>query len=306
MTIELRQYRHILAIDQHRNFARAAAMLGLTQPALSRSLKALETSLGAQLFDRNRSRVEPTQVGERLIEHARQLVNRALDIEQDLQQMLGLEAGLLRIGAGPYPADLSVGTAVGQLLRLYPRLVVDLSVADWTELTRHVTTGDLDLAIADLDLARRDHRLTVEALPQHPLRFFCRPGHPLVGSTALTMQELRRFPLVGTALPSRFAALAGRDDIGIRSNLATGVTAPEIRVSTFRLALRIVLESDAIGGAVRSQIEDLLTVEQLVTLPVDLPWFKTGYGIIRPANRSLSPAAVAFVKILRDIEARIS
>ena len=306
MKIDLRQCRHVLALDQHRNFARAAQMLGLTQPALSRSLKALEKSLGAQLFDRNRTRVEPTQVGERLIEHARRLVNQALDVEQDLQQMLGLEAGLLRIGAGPYPADLSVGTAVGQLLRRYPRLVVDLSVADWTELTRRVTTGDLDLAIADLDLARRDHRLAVEALPQHALSFFCRPDHLLAGSTTLTMQELRRFPLVGTALPSRFAALAGRDDIGIRSNLAAGVTAPEIRVSTFRLALRIVLESDAIGGAARSQIEDLLTGGQLVTLPIDLPWFKTNYGVIRLANRTLSPAAVAFVTILRDIEARIS
>jgi len=103
MKLDLRQLRHVLALDRHRNFGRAAEAIGLTQPALSRSLQALEDEIGARLFDRDRSHVAPTAVGERLIERARLLVNQARDIEQDLKQMLGLEVGLLRIGAGPYP-----------------------------------------------------------------------------------------------------------------------------------------------------------------------------------------------------------
>lgn len=306
MNIDLRQCRHVLALDQHRNFARAADALGLTQPALTRSLQVLEKSIGARLFDRNRARVEPTPVGERLIERARLLVNQAHDIEQDLQQMLGLEVGLLRIGAGPYPADLSVGTSVGQLVLRHPALMVDLSVADWSELMRRVASGELELAIADTGVAEQDDRLVVESLPRHQLNFFCRAGHPLASRAALSLEELRQHPLVGTSLPPQMAALAAKNKMGMRANLPSGITAPEIRVDTFALARRIVMESDAVGGAVSSQIQDSVARGELVMLPLELPWLKTNYGIIRLANRTPSPAALAFMEILRNVEARIS
>jgi DNA-binding transcriptional LysR family regulator len=306
MNIDLRQCRHVLALDQCRNFARAADALGLTQPALTRSLQVLEKSIGARLFDRNRARVEPTPVGERLIERARLLVNQARDIEQDLKQMLGLEVGLLRIGAGPYPADLSVGTAIGGLVRRYPALMVDLSVGDWSDLIRRVASGVLELAIADTGVAKQDERLFVESLPAHKLSLFCRAGHPLVGSAELTLEELRRFPLVGTALPPQLAGLAAKNRMGLRADLPTGITAPEIRVDTFALARRVVMESDAIGGAVPGQIQDSVARGELAVLPLELSWLKTNYGIIRLANRTPSPAALAFMEILRDVEARIS
>ena len=305
MNIDLRQCRHVLALDRHRSFARAADALGLTQPALTRSLQVLEKSIGARLFDRDRARVEPTSVGERLIERARLLVNQARDIEQDLKQMLGLEVGLLRIGAGAYPADLSVGTAIGRLVRRHPALMVDLSVADWSDLIRRVASGELELAIADTGVAEQDDRLVVEPLPRHQLNFFCRAEHPLAGCAALTLEELRKFPLVGTALPPQLAALAAKDKKGMRTNLPAGVTAPEIRVDTFALARRIVMESDAVGGAVASQIQDSVARGELVMLPLDLPWFKTRYGVIRLANRTPSPAATAFMDNLREVEAGI-
>lgn len=305
MNIDLRQCRHVLALDQHRNFARAADALGLTQPALTRSLQVLEKSVGARLFDRNRTRVEPTPVGDRLIERARLLVNQARDIEQDLQQMLGLEVGLLRIGAGPYPADLSVGTAIGRLVLRHPALMVDLSIGDWSELIRRVVLGEFELAVADIGLAKHDDRLVAESMPQHMMSFFCRAGHPLAGRAALSVEELRKHPLVGTSLPPQMAALAAKNKMGMRANLPTGITAPEIRVDTFALARRIVMESDAVGGAVPSQIQDSVARGELVMLPLELPWLKTNYGIIRLANRTPSPAALAFMEILRDVEARI-
>jgi DNA-binding transcriptional LysR family regulator len=153
--------------------------LSLTQPALTRSLQSLERDLGARLFDRDRTRVEPTPVGERLIERARLLVSQARSIEQDLQQMLGLEVGLLRIGAGPYPADLSVGSALGRFVKSHPQVMVDLSVADWPALTRRILASEIELAVADVGLAGQDERLVVELLGQHQAYLFCRRGHPL-------------------------------------------------------------------------------------------------------------------------------
>jgi DNA-binding transcriptional LysR family regulator len=212
---------------------------------------------------------------------------------------------LLRIGAGAYPADLSVGTAVGRLVQRHPALMVDLPVADWSELIRRVAAGELELAIADTGVAAQDDRLVVESLPRHQLSFFCRAGHPLAGRTALTLEELRKYPLVGTALPPQLSALAAKDKSGMRANLPAGGAAPEIRVDTFPLARRIVMQSNAVGGAVLSQIQDSVARGELVMLPLELPWLKLNYGIIRLANRTPSPAAEAFMHLLREVEAGI-
>lgn len=305
MNIDLRQCRHVLALDQHRNFARAADALGLTQPALTRSLQVLEKSIGARLFDRDRTRVEPTPVGERLIERARRLVNQARDIEQDLQQMLGLEVGLLRIGAGPYPADLSVGTALGRFVKNHPQVLVDLATADWPALTRRVAAGEIELAVADIGLAAQDDQLVVEPLPQHQACLFCRAGHPLAGRASLTIDDVRSYPLVATSLPPRLDSLAARDRRGLRSTLPEGTTAPEIHVDSFALVLPVVLQSDAIGGAAPSQIRSELDRGEVRMLPLELPWLRTRYGIIRLANRTPSPAARSFLQILREVEAGI-
>lgn len=305
MRLDLRQLRYVLALDKHRNFARAAKSVGLTQPALSRSLQGLERSLGVRLFDRDRSRVEPTPIGERLVERARLLLTQAHNIEQDLRQMAGLEVGLLRIGAGAYPADISVGAAIGRLMRRHPGLMADLIVADWPELVRKVASEELDLVVADTDVASRDDRLSVEALPRHRGNLFCRAGHPLLERAALTLEEVRRYPIVAPALPTRVSALAARDNQGLRSNLPTGTVAPEIRIGSLPLAKRIVMESDAVGAATPPQIAEAVERGQLVVLDLDLPWLTTRYGIIRLANRTPSPAAEAFMEILRAVEAEI-
>lgn len=305
MSLDLRQLRYVLALDKHRNFARAAKAVGLTQPALSRSLQGVEKSLGVRLFDRDRSRVEPTPIGERLVEHARLLLTQARNIEQDLRQMAGLEVGLLRVGAGTYPADISVGAAIGRLVRRHPGLMADLTVGDWPELVRKVRAGELDLVVADTEVASHDERLSVEPLPRHQGRLFCRAGHPLLERATLTLEEVRRYPIVAPALPARVSALAARDDRELRSNLPAGSVASDIRVGSFPLAKRIVMESDAVGAAVQVQIADAVARGQLVVLDLDLPWLTTKYGIIRLANRTPSPAAEAFTEILRAVEAEI-
>lgn len=306
MKIELRQLHYLLAIDRHRNFARAAEAIGLSQPALSRSLQVLEKSVGARLFDRDRARVEPTAIGVRLIKRARLLVNEAEDMERELTQLLGLQAGLLRLGAGPYPADISVGTAVGRLVRDHPGLRVDVSVGDWPALTERVLTGDIDLAVAESSLALAEPRLAVELLPEHEGIFFCRAGHPLGGRDALTLEDMRQFPFAVTMLPARLLALAAKDGVAPRTDLPPGMGAPEIRVETFQLARCVVLESNAIGVAAPGQIAGDIEQGRLVVLPLAPSWLRTRYAMIRLAGRTPSPVADAFMQVLREVEAGIA
>jgi DNA-binding transcriptional LysR family regulator len=305
MRVNLNQLRHLIALDRHRNFARAAEELGLTQPALTRSLQMLERAIGARLFDRDRSHVEPTAVGLRLIERARPLLAQAHDVERDLQQMLGLEIGLLRIGSGTFPAEISVGRAMGRLLRAHPQLVADLSVGDWPAMLPRVVSGDLDLAVAETSLGLEDVRLAVEPLPAHQGVFYCRAGHPLTRIGTLTIDDLRRYPLAMSALPSSLGFLSVRDNGGPAEPLADGSIMPQIRAETPSLARSIVLESDALSLALPLQIAPDVALGRLATLPIEASGIETRYGIIRRADRSVSPSAAAFIEVLRQVEAEI-
>lgn len=305
MKLDLRQLRHVLALDRYRNFARAAEAIGLTQPALSRSLQALEDEVGARLFDRDRTRVEPTTVGTRLIELAGPLLTQAKIVERDLRQMVGLASGLLRIGAAPYPAELSVGPAVGRLVRSYPSIQIDLSVADWPELLKRVLADDLDLAIAEASHASDDERLIIEPLPSHRGVFYCRAGHPLADRHGLTLADLRGFPMAFTAVPKRLLELISGSDAPLSDELPEGAFVTAIRVGTPTLAKQIVMESDAVSAALPRQIEHEVTRGSLVVLPIEVPGLTTGYGVIRLARRTPSPAAAAFLAALRSVEDEI-
>jgi DNA-binding transcriptional LysR family regulator len=305
MKLDLRQLRHVLALNRYRNFARAAEAIGLSQPALTRSLQNLEQTIGARLFDRDRNRMEPTALGERLIAQAAPLVTMARELERDLEQVIHLEGGLLRIGAGPFPAEISVGTAVGRLVRHHPGLLVDLSVDDWPELMRRVLLGELDVAICELSLAMENEQLVAEALPRHQARFYCRAGHPLAGRSDLTIEDVKRYPLAMTSVPPRLSLLTDGHEPTRRNDLPEGASTGEIRAETVFLACQIVLESDAVSAALPRQIERDVALGKLVILPLEMPSLHTGYGIVRLARRTPSPAVMEFLKLLREVESSL-
>jgi len=301
MPLDLRQLRHFAEVARCRNYAQAAQSLGLSQPTLTRSVQALERQLGTRLLDRGRQGAEPTPVGLELLRRARALLHDADETEREIGWLLGLDTGLLRIGAGAYPAEISIGTAVARLISDHPGLHVDVAVDDWSELIDHVVTGQIDLAVAELASAEKDERLSVEPLPQHHGWFICRAGHPLASAgDKLTLADVQKFPIANTSVPPRLEKL-------LRSSGIEGLAeARRIRVDTFALMLRIIRETDTIGLASRRMVHDEIKAGRLVILPLNVPWLLTRYGIIQLARRTPSPAAAAFIKLLRDVEGEIA
>ncbi len=306
MGLDLKHLRQIVVIAQTGNFAKAAGLLSISQPALSRSVQSLEHRLGTRLFDRGRSGVVPTPTGLILLARARGLLKQASEVEREIDLLIGRAAGHLRIGAGPYPAAISIGSAVARLIREHPGLSIDVQVGDWDVLTRSVLEAELDLAVVELTPSEHDDRLKVEPLPRHPGSYFCRSGHPLTRLAALKPADIEAYPLAMTVLPQRLQHVAMRKREAAARRENAGHTMPWIYVNTFDLARQIVLESNAIGLAVPDQIADEISAGLLVTIDVDVPGLHTNYGIVTLAGRTLSPSAESFMQILRDIEATIT
>jgi DNA-binding transcriptional LysR family regulator len=287
MHLRLQQIWHAVELAESGSYTLAARRVHLSQPALSRSIKRLEAELNAVLFDRTAEGVVPTTIGALIIQRGAELLRASRDMQREVELTLGLETGKLHIGAGTYPANISVGEACGRLLAEHPGLMLDVRVGDWQYLVDEVLNGNLDVAVAETTAVAGDERLAIEPLPIHQGHFICRLGHPLSAAASMTLADIKAFPLVTTSLPARFNALP-----------------TTIRVDTFSLLRDVVLHSNSVGLAAAIQLEP---VEQtgLHKLPLNMPYLHTRYGFIRLRSRTPSPAALAFMEKLREVEATL-
>lgn len=305
MSLEFRQLRHVMALSAHGNFARAAESLAISQPALSRSIQSIERAVGARLFDRTSTGVVPTAIGQRLIDNGMDILRRAEETERELQLMMGLEIGELYVGAGPYPAEISVGQAASRFLREFPRLTLDVAVGDWRYMTPRIARGDIDIFVGTGSMARDDPRLSSEPLPRHQGYLFVRAGHPLTARPPTEFADVIAYPFAGTTIPPEIATHFGIKDEPFGSVRSDGVFVPRVRLDTFRLARQVVLQTEAVGLATAAQIAEDVRLGCLHVLPLVLPWLRSSFAIIRIAERTPSPAEEAFCRILRDIESEV-
>ncbi|MHA6197898.1 LysR family transcriptional regulator [Pseudomonas wadenswilerensis] len=264
MHIDLRQLRHLLALAEHRSFVAAAGSVRLSQSAFSRSIQALELSVGCQLVDRASKDLAPTRQGLVVLEHARRLVSGAHQLSNEIRQFNDLEAGELRFGHSP--ANVLVMRAVAGFVGRYPKARVRFQTA---ELGKRLLADELECFVADSRGFEGDSAFQVLRLKPRAWQFFVRPGHPLAEQARVTQEDLKAWPL---------AICAGEPslvELGATIECAEGLRA-------------LVAESDAIGVS-----HDGVGLVRLQVSGIEVP--EARYAVVSRARQRLSPLAEAMV-----------
>lgn len=275
----------------------------ITQPTLSRSIAALEGLVEVRLFDRTQKGVTPTPYGRILLDRGEAVLMREFDLRREIRLLAGLEEGSLTISAGPYLAETTVATAIARVSLAHPHLKIHCATADPADVARDVLEERIDVGVATTGGLETEERLAVEPLPVQRIYFACRPGHPLAGEPTLTLKRVFEFPLVTTLLRGEHAALA------MSAGLVPGVFrrgandfAPQIYVTSAVLGRLVARESNAVFPGTASMLAADIADGRLVALDFDAPAMRTSGGIIYLKNRTLAPAAVAFIEALRQAE----
>ena len=142
------QLRYLVAIADVRHFTRAADLVGVAQPTLSRQLKALETELGAALVDRGgRDGPQLTPAGEAVLPLARRMLADQDSARTAVAEIVGLRSGRVRVGATP---SLCMGVLADVLRGFHdrhPRLRLELMESGSRPLVRSLVRGELDIAL---------------------------------------------------------------------------------------------------------------------------------------------------------------
>ncbi|MGF0241630.1 LysR family transcriptional regulator [Rhodococcus sp. IEGM1300] len=302
MHIDLRQLRHFIALADQRSFVAGALTVNLSQSAFSRSIQALEHSVGCQLVDRGRKDLAPTKQGQVLLEHARRLVSGAQQMANEISQFNGLEAGELRFGCGPAPAAGLIPRAIGSFIGRYPKARVHFQVDDWQSLSKRLLSEEFEFFVADTRHFEADPDYLTQRLRPRKWHFCCRAGHPLAGRDSITAQELMSYPMAASIRPPNLRKvivdLSGRPDF-----------TPTVECENSYSLLSVVMRSDAIGivGAYADALHNAngeLVCLRIEGLADDLEELYTRYGIVSRAGYRLSPLAEAMIAQIKEVDAQ--
>lgn len=306
MNIEARHLRHVLVLAELGNFSRAAEALHITQPALSRSIQAVEACVGAPVFGRQRGGVEPTEVGLLLLQHARTMDILTRDLEREIRLTKGLDLGDLRIGVGPFGASALIGPVVGKLNRLHPRLHVSILVTPWQELPQRIQSRDVDLILIELSEVEQMDEFESLTLSPQPAFVVCRTGHPLTALPSPQPKDVFMYPLAGPKLPFHAAQTLAK---AAQANPGSGSMQPPPRMiecDSSTILKSILLESDAVTMMPQFMVEAELKSQRLCLLTNIEMQVSTRFGAAWLKHRSLSRASQKFLELLQAQDAVLS
>jgi DNA-binding transcriptional LysR family regulator len=298
--------RQVAVLAEHGSFRRAAAALKISQPALTKGIQALETALGVQLFDRQPKSVTLTEFGRRVVAHTQVVAAAEEDLLRDIALLCGLEAGSVSVALGPYPSVLSGYVAAAELVATHPKITIALRVADWRAVTRAVAERKADLGIAELSDAALNEALTTELVGQHRAHVLCRPGHPLLTRTRVSLADLFKFPWANTRVPPRVASAFPRPPGRAgRIDEPTGDFIPAVELDVPMQLAAFAKASDVLMFGTLGMVEHELEAGVLAVVRVPAFDMRASYGFIYLKNRSLSPASRAYMQFVREQESLI-
>ncbi len=293
--MDTRQLAAFCAVVDQKSFSHAAERLGVTQPAVSLQVRALEQRLGERLLDRSGRRVEPTAAGQTLYRSAQRMLHAEEQLLDDLaREKTGELHGTLRIGASTGPGAHLVPLLLCEFQRDHPTLRVALSISDTHAVVEQVVERSLELGVVG---ALRKHRsLAFEPLALDEIVLAVPIEHAFAGRR-ISLEELRSA-----------TTIVMQEGAGVRV-----VIEDELRRAGFRLReldshLELGLQESvksavAAGYGVsfisRTAIEGELAAGTLAEARVEGLEPRRQLYAVRVAGRSPSRAAEAFLDLVR-------
>jgi DNA-binding transcriptional LysR family regulator len=317
--MDLIQLRRFLVAAEAGNLRRAAAQLHVSQPALTQSIKSLEATLGAELFDRGARGVTLTSFGRALVPRARMMLNERERISRDIEEIRVGTSSRIAVGVAPYFSRQLFPAALLRTLEQRPEAKVHVVEGHTMDLVRHLQEGSVELAFCVRN-AVVDGDGALEFTETYTERYsvMARAGHPLFKRRGATDRDLAacswivhdaqltpnllarhfarhglpapRWSITTLSLPLMVSLLARSDLVAL---LPEDFARPEVAASRLRRVVGHGIEVSGSGGIVtrRDAVLGTLAQELIANLHAVCAEARKAAGRARAAGRALRAAA---------------
>ena len=191
--MSLKKYRALLEAVDSGSLTRAAENLHYTQPGISHMILSLEEEFGFSLLSRGKSGVTPTAEAEKLLVWMRQIVNGEDKLRETVQQIHGMDVGVIRIGCFYSLSIHLLPTVVAEFTERYPGVELQLYVGEHGELTQWLHEGRVDMALMSLPVPEE---FSFIPLFDDPIYAVLPANHPLTACEAVAPSELVKYPFI--------------------------------------------------------------------------------------------------------------
>jgi len=294
--VRLRHLQCFVTVAQTGHLGRAGAQLGLTQPAVSKTLTELEDMVGTRLLTRQRAGTSLTAEGMRFLRHALRVMEGLDAAAESLDGAAAHPVECVRIGALPSIVPALLLDAVNAFRQRHP----DVGLTVRTDMNR-MLIDSLKADVFDLVLGRMDdpaamEGLWFESLGPEPLLFAVRTGHPLARAS-VGLADAVAWPLVVPALGSiprhSLESLLARHGLSLPRGC--------LETADAYLGSLVTRTTDSVWAAPTSAIKRLAGEGALAILPIATQGTEEPIGLLRRADRALSTPTEAFAREVRGI-----
>ena len=265
--LKMSELRVFVAVLEHRSFRKAATVLHLTQPAITKAIASLEQTLQVRLFDRVANGVEPTVHGLSFAPRAVAVFEQLRRAAQDLTLVSSGAVGNLRVGILPMPAIPFLPVALNRLLEEHAGVLASVVEERESELIDRLRRRDIEVAILRMALIEADDDLEVTPLFDERLCVIARQDHPLASRQNVSWPELLQQRWVMPPADCYFYEHV------LRTLHQLDLPMPRYTVEAMSIHVQfgMVLHAGLLSFGMRSQVSFAPGKEFLVRLPYELP-----------------------------------
>ncbi|WP_411342911.1 LysR family transcriptional regulator [Paenibacillus sp. WLX1005] len=293
--MDMRRLHHFATVARTGNFTRAAELLYIAQPAISKSIQKLEEELQMQLFDRADKHVSLTPEGRVLLGHAESILERLDEARHEMQELRGLQRGEILLGLPSMFGSVYFPPIIKAFIKQHPALRLHVIEEGTVQIRQWITDKTIDLGIIsydpDVEAVHSNPELMIEHLLTDEFVACFPQGHPLSTRSSISVQELLLEPLVlfKEGYNQRRLLDEASQQYGIQ---------PNIVFTTNQLSFIRSLVVEGVGATLLLRTAAAME-PRLAIVPIQ-PGISVHLAVAHRHNRYLSLANRAFLTFLKE------
>ncbi len=295
MKFDERHLMHLAAVVEAGGVTEGAALIGQSQPAISRTLSMMEKRVGEPLFVPGRRPLQPTALGRQLAVHGKAILAASRKATETVASFRGGVSGRMRVGGVPFFMDAIVSSVIAGFQLKEPGIHFDQCYGHYNDLVASLTAGEIDLAVTPAGTQEISAELVFEPLIPARNVVACNASHPLLLRKRLTKADFLAYPWVAP-LPGSPLML---DLTNILLTLGIGELAIRYAGGSLHSVLNYLAATQALAIMPLSVIRSLEQNTRIAILPLNIPQPERMIGMVYRRRSAMDPVNRKFISHLR-------